>query len=349
VPNATHLAADHAAAPTAESDHILVYASQRQPSHILSYVDQIVGIEGTPTPGVELRFFEGKLPHTDMDVVHLHRSSVLLGKGSRWKRLARMADFVLQARRRKIAVVRTLTPADVNGQGGRLRQAANLLLDQVTTSYVVLDETTRTPRSRPVTVIPHAHYRERFLGYPRSETVPGRVLRIGAALPKNTAGALGGLLLTETPGLTLRVVGKPAEGGTFRLKALAERDPERVSVLLEKISDGSTVQEITAAELVLVPKVTELEDMQVLYLALSLDRPVLVPATELTRRLAEKVGPGWVTLYDGTLGPETVDAAVAGLRATPPTGSPQLDAPDLEATSEMYLKVFREAAAAVQR
>ncbi|MEU4365349.1 hypothetical protein [Promicromonospora sp. NPDC023987] len=332
--------------PAAEHDQILVYASQRQPYHILSYIDQIVA--NKTTPGVEFRFFEGKLPHADMDVIHLHRSTVLFGKGSRWKRLAKMADFVLQAKRRKIAVVRTLSGADASGRGGRLRLAANRLLDQVTTSYIVLDEVTRTPKGRPVTLIPHAHYRERFLGYPRSAQVPGRLLRIAANLPKGVAPSLESFFLTETPGLSLRVVGKPT-AAYIGLKGMAARDPERVTLRLEHISDGSTVQEISAAELVLVPKVAELEDMQVLYMALSLDRPVLVPATELTRRLAKAVGAGWISLYEGGLTAEAIDSAVKGLRATPPSGSPQLDGPGLAETSEMYLKVFRDAAAAGRR
>lgn len=339
MPNVTH--------PAAERDQILVYASQRQPYHILSYIDQIVATEATP--GVEFRFFEGKLPHADMDVVHLHRSTVLFGKGSRWKRLAKLADFVLQAKRRKIAVVRTLSGADASGTGGRMRQAANRLLDQVTTSYIVLDEATRTPKGRPVTLIPHAHYRERFLGYPRSAQVPGRLLRIAPSLPKGGTKALGNFLLTETPGLSLRVVGKPAAGVHIGLKGMAAHDPERITLLLETVSDGTTVQEVSAAELVLLPKVAELEDMQVLYLALSLDRPVLAPATDLTRRLADKVGAGWITLYEDGLTAEAIDSAVTSLRATPPSGSPQLDGPDLEGTSEMYAKVFREAAAAGRR
>jgi beta-1,4-mannosyltransferase len=311
VPNLTHPATDLAV----ERDQILIYASQRQPYHILSYIDQIVGNEATPD--VEFRFFEGKLPHADMDVIHLHRSTVLFGKGSRWKRLAKLADFVLQAKRHKIAVVRTLSGADASGKG--------------------------------VTLIPHAHYRERFLGYPRSAQVPGRLLRIAPVLPKGVAPSLSNFFLTETPGLTLRVVGKPLSGAYIGLKGMAARDPERVTLLLETISDGSTVQEVTAAELVLLPKVAEIEDMQVLYLALSLDRPVLAPATDLTRRLADKVGAGWITLYEGPLTAEAIDSAVTSLRATPPSGSPQLDGPDLEGTAKMYAKVFREAAAAGRR
>ncbi|MFE7506781.1 hypothetical protein [Promicromonospora sp. NPDC057488] len=346
MPNVTHPAADPAAERD-QRDKIVVFASQRQPYHIVSYIDQIVGNEATP--GVEFRYFEGKLPHAHMDVVHLHRSSVLLGKGSRWKRLAKMADFVLQARRRKIAVVRTISGADASGQGGRLRQAANRLLDQVTTSYVVLDETTRAPKGRPVTLIPHAHYRERFLGYPRSAQVPGRLLRISPNLPKGVAPALENFFSTETPGLTLRVVGKPAAGAYIGLKGMAARDADKITLLLETISEGATVQEVTAAELVLLPKVAEIEDMHVLYTALSLDRPVLVPASDLTRRLAKKVGAGWITLYDGPLTAETIDSAVTSLRATPPAGSPELDAPDLEETVKMYAKVFQDAAAASRR
>lgn len=346
VPNVTHPAAEPAVVPATERDQILVYASQRQPYHILSYIDQIVGNESTP--GVDFRFFEGKLPHADMDVVHLHRSSVLLGRGSRWKRLAKMADFVLQAKRRRIAVVRTLSGADASGRGGRLRRAANLLLDQVTTSYIVLDATTRAPKRRPVTLIPHAHYRERFLGYPRSAQVPGRLLRISPNLPKGVAPSLENFFLTETPGLSLRVVGRPT-ATYIGLKGMAARDPEKVTLLLETISDGSAVQEVSAAELVLLPKVNELEDMQVLYMALSLDRPVLVPATDLTRRLAKTVGTGWIHFYEGSLSAEAIDAAVTGLRAAPPSGSPQLDGADLQETAGMYAKVFQDAAAAVRR
>ena len=57
--------------------------------------------------------------------------------------------------------------------------------------------------------------------------------------------------------------------------------------------------------------------MRAALLALSLDRPVLVPANPVNDRLAEEVGPVWVQRYAGALTAEVLTSALAAVRSGP--------------------------------
>lgn len=57
-------------------------------------------------------------------------------------------------------------------------------------------------------------------------------------------------------------------------------------------------------------------------LALSLNRPVLVPRNEANEALAEEVGPGWVYMYDGELDGDVLLGALWQVRNVPRTQMP---------------------------
>jgi beta-1,4-mannosyltransferase len=116
-----------------------------------------------------------------------------------------------------------------------------------------------------------------------------------------------------------------------------------VSTRLELLSDGAQVQEIDAAELVVVPQIESLATLQLVFLALSLDRPVLARRTEALAALAGAVGPGWLHLSDGPITAEAVDRAYTSLRQER-TERPCLDGRDLVTTQGAYAAVFRDAA-----
>ena len=114
------------------------------------------------------------------------------------------------------------------------------------------------------------------------------------------------------------------------------------------IARPELVTEITAAELVLLPTPVSLDDFTTLFLTLSLDRPVVVPATPTTRQLAERLGPGWVHCLAGPLTAERVDDAIAAVRGTHRDPHPDLDGRDPATVAARYEEVFRSAAERVR-
>ncbi len=279
------------------------------------------------------------MPWRQTDVVHLHRLNPLLGpRVSGPKRVLIVAAVAVLLKRHRIALVRTVHGARSPGLVATL---SNWILDRVTTSFVALDGTTSVPRGRAVTIIPHGHHRDRFIGYPRAEQVPDRVLCIAPVPPgRDLEGPLQDL--TSPSGLPLRVVGEASielSGLTGQAAGATE-----AGTRVERVSDGALVAEMSAAGLVVVPRVTELEDISLLLLALSVDRPVLVPDTEMTRRLSDEVGAAWVHRYAGELTAESLDAARQALRAKPAAGRPNLDGRDPGDTAARYAEVFRAAA-----
>lgn len=314
----------------------------RPPAPTVRYVDQVVG-DGSPS--LQFRFGGIRvLSWRQTDVVHLHRLNPLLGpRVSGPKRVLMMAAVAVLLKRHRIALVRT-----VHGprSPGLIAALSNWFLDRATTSFVVLDGATSVPRGRPVTVIPYGHYRDRFLGYPRAEQVPDRVFCIAPVTPgRDLEGPLQDF--TTPSGIPLRVAGEASTelSGLTGQVAVATESGKRA----ERVSDGALVTEMSAAGLVVVPRVAELEDLSLLLLALSLDRPVLVPDTESTRQLADEVGSAWVHRYPGELTTAALDAATQALRTNPPTGRPNLDGRDPGDTSARYAELFRAAAAKAGR
>lgn len=207
--------------------------------------------------------------------------------------------------------------------------------------FVGFDETAAPPRSGRFTVIPHAHFRDRFVGYPRAALVPGRVLCMSRTqLGPHVDATVRAIHAAQTPGVTGRFAGRVSGGVADRLTALCAQHPAKASTRLDVMSDGAQVQEIDAAELVLAPGSGSLEHLQVVFLALSLGRAVLVNRTDATARLADDTGEGWVHFYDDVVTGEDIDAALAATRAAP-TSRPRLDGRDLGTVGIAYADMFR--------
>jgi beta-1,4-mannosyltransferase len=229
---------------------------------------------------------------------------------------------------------------------GRIQRLANRVLDRATTTFVVLDDSSASPDAARTTVIPHPHYRDRYVGYPRAAMVRGRVLCVSAGeLPSQAADLLAIPRVTDTAGVTIRLAGIAAGALQEFARSAVAQHSATVSTRFERLSDGAQVQEIDAAEIVVLPKVESLTDLQLVFLVLSLDRPVLVPRTAATSRLAEQMGPGWVHVTDGPITAEVVDEVFAAIRGSNRAERPALDGRDLAATHAAYESVFRSAAA----
>ncbi|MEV7608316.1 hypothetical protein AB0N61_02435 [Microbacterium sp. NPDC089320] len=324
----------------------VVQEVHRPTAPLLRYIDQIVG---SGSEYVEFRFSQGVLTRFDIDILHVADENLghLLGTPDLDAPTSPLAAAALVRNLRKhdIALVRTLSRASSETPGGRSARWTRSLLDKATEAFIVFDESTPTPDAGKTTLIPHAHYRDRFIGYPRAALVRNRILSIAAAeLPAATAELLGITRAANTAGLELRVVGSAAPALMRAIESEAARHPRHLSARLEALSDGAQVQEIDAAELTIVPETRSIEDYQTLFLVLSLDRPVLTPGTEAMKRLAQEVGPEWLHLSDGPVTADALDLALARVRAIPAGARPNLDGRSLQATQNAYGVLFEDAA-----
>lgn len=333
---------------TETSPTLIVQETARPPAPVLRYIDQVVG---TPQPDIEFRFSQGVLTRFDVDVVHVAESNLDLLLGTRGatapQRLLATLALARNLVRHRIALVRTLDDTHRRGPKRRVGRLARRALDRATAAFVVLDESTYTPDPTRTTMIPHPHYRDRFVGYPRGQQTAGRMLCVSPGnLPAEAQAFFALPRLTTTPGATLRLAGVARQSLEEPIRSALARHSATISARLERLSDAAQVQEIDDAELVLVPCVTSLHDLQLVFLALSLDRAVLTPHTEAMARLAEVVGPGWIHLSDGPITAEAVDDAFDSLRDPRRAEHPDLDGRDLATTHGAYAAVFRAATAA---
>jgi beta-1,4-mannosyltransferase len=285
------------------------------------------------------------------DVLHLHWPEVLLRSPGRGKALARKAATTLVLgvlRARRIAVVRTLHNPRPHEQPPPIDRVVLRGLDRATTRWIRLNPFTTGPDPGRTTTILHGHYRE-WYGPSVGASVPGRLLCFGLLRPyKGVESLLAAFAELDDPSVSLRIVGS-ATTADLRDAVLgaASVDP-RVTARLEYVDDPTLRGEIAAAELVVLPY-RELHNSGAALLALSLDRPVLLPASEPTSALADEVGPGWVQGYSGELTGASLGRAMARSRDADRAGRPDLSRREWTEAGSRHRDVYLSAVDDVRR
>ena len=318
--------------PGSDEPAITVQLSLSPPNGTTRYVDQVVG--GAP-PQVTFEFFtwqralRGAL-RGRYDVFHVHWPELIVRDDRRLRAfLQRRALAALMAliRMRRIAIVRTLHNLRPHEEGHSAEARVLDALDRRTDLFIKLNPTTPTPQGSEAVTIPHGHYRDRFAGTPVPESVPGRILHFGLIRRyKGVETLLSVFRSLDRPDLQLRIVGRPSGG----LRDVIEREQAldaRITSCLRFVEDQVLVEEIGRAELVVLPY-REMHNSGAILVALSLDRPVLVPHTPSNAALAEEVGPGWVYMYEGELRAETLADTIGAVRARAAGDIPRLDGRD---------------------
>jgi beta-1,4-mannosyltransferase len=269
------------------------------------------------------------------DVFHVHWPEILLQGGTPARALARRMLFRLlltRLRRRRTAVVRTVHNVRSHESAPRRDQRLLRWFDQRTTLWIRLNPFTPLPAGALERTIPHGDYRDWFSVHPPGIPVPGRLLYFGLIRPYKGVEALVDSFrqlgddapANVTPSvlagvaLTLRIVGSPQTSELAQHLQLAAHDDPRIEFVLRHATDAELADAIGAAELVVLPY-AEMHNSGAALLALSLDRPVLVPRNVATSALAEEVGVDWVLTYDRPLSAEVLADALARTRR--PRGS----------------------------
>ncbi|MEW1835802.1 hypothetical protein [Microbacterium sp. NPDC079995] len=293
---------------------------------------------------LDYRYSQGVLTSFDVDVVHVaepHLDMLLGTKGAApYQRVLASSIFVRNLRRNKISLVQTLWN-ESKSEEGRMTRIARRILDKATDAFIVFDASVNSPNPKRTAVVPHAHFGDRFVGYPRRTKISGRVACLAHGyLPLAAKGLLGISRVTDAD-VTLRLAGAATKNLSNAITSAVAERPTRVSARLERLSDAALVQEITTAELVVLPRLETLEDLQMVFFALSMDRPVLTVRSPSLNALSASVGEGWLHLSESAITARDVDSALAASRQVSRTPSPNLAGRDLSTIRNQYETIFR--------
>ena len=328
---------------------IVVLHSLQPPDGTTKYVDHMV--DGA-APGVHLRFFSFKSAYRGgYDVLHVHWPELLVRDRRPWRAFAkrRALDVLLVLLRlRRVPIVWTAHNPEPHETWSAAERTSVARFERRVALEIRLNDETPVSAGRAAVTIPHGHYRSRFEALPLPASEPGRLLYFGIIRPYKGVDAL--LRAFEAlPGgdLTLRIVGDP-HAGQRELVEAAEAADHRVSSVLRYVDDDELVDDVGRAALVVLPYQERMGNSGSLLVALSLGRPVLVPASPVNAALAAEVGPGWVHQYDGELTAEVLAAAVR-TAARSGSGEPRLASRDLDEVGRQHAAAYERAITLVRR
>tara|TARA_R110002020_G_scaffold214865_6_gene422054 strand:+ start:9981 stop:12035 length:2055 start_codon:yes stop_codon:yes gene_type:complete len=279
------------------------------------------------------------------DVFHVHWPENLVGGHRRIGRVARRAHTTILCARLALTrtpVVRTWHNLERPEQLGRIDHALLDALDRLTVLRIRLNDST-DPGSHRVVTIPHGHYRDWFSAFERARPTPGRIAYAGLVRSyKGVDDLIRAFTSTNRPDVSLAITGKPLDHAHGEaLRALAHGD-DRVSFDLRYVDEADLVHALSSSELVALPY-RHLHNSGAVLAALSLDRPVLVPDTEVTRRLAREVGDDWVIRYSGDVDGATLLSSLDRAHTLANRPGPDLSLRSWETAGTDHRAAFRAA------
>jgi beta-1,4-mannosyltransferase len=223
------------------------------------------------------------------------------------------------------------------------------LFDRWTSYGIAINAHTEPPVGLPTAVILHGHYRDWFARFPQSGSVPGRLAYFGLIRPyKGVEDLIAAFRGLPDDGLSLTVSGKPRTPElTGELRAGAAGD-DRITLELEYVSDERLAARVSEAELVVLPY-REMHNSGAALAALSMSRPVLLPANAVNVELGDEMGPGWVLTYDGDPTTEVLRQGLAELAATERSPEPNLSRREWSETGRRHVEAYAEARRLVRR
>jgi GT2 family glycosyltransferase len=330
------------------SDAELVVLESVDPPHSMTnpYITQL--IDSLPAD-VQPRFFSWRTALLGRyDVLHVHWPDAFLYGRDPARTMLRACLFLAMLLRIRLtgrAVVRTLHNVTPHEAVSWWRAPLLRLCDRWSSVWITLSDHVHPPGDAPTVIIPHGHYRQWFARRERSATVPGRLAFVGLIRRYKGVDSLARAFAETTdPDLELHIVGRVDDIDTGRVLADAADADHRLTFLDSYVADDELVRELTEAELVVLPFRTTTNSGSLL-LALSLDRPVLVPRSDVVLALAAEVGDGWVLTYDGELTASTLTDALERVRQHPPRDRPDLSRRDWDELGRRHEEAFRVAVA----
>lgn len=290
------------------------------------------------------------------DVIHFQWPEKLVSADSKSKAAMKrllMRLVIARARRTRTAIVVTVhnlaAHEGMDKAGGRVLDRLNA----ATSRWVLLNGSADLPLpAERCVMIPHGHYRStinnRVFPSPHPETLLyfGLIRRY-----KNTTLLVQSYTESELPlaGVALRVVGKPYDDVRAReIEDAIAASEVPIESTIEALPEDALHDAIRSAGLVVLPYESMYNSGAVL-LALSLDRPVLVPNTSATREMQAEFGADWIVLFDGPLDAGKLASGYREYEAGHATRSPlAMTARDWDRLGERYLEVYEAAVGEVR-
>ncbi|NQX15654.1 glycosyltransferase family 4 protein [Rathayibacter sp. VKM Ac-2857] len=302
-----------------------------------------------------------------VDVVHLHWPDLTFLSGvRRYRIVARLVFFFAFLRVARLRGTRLIwTAHNVTSHEERgtpfLRNWYRRLLTENLDAIVCLSEEGVTAMRRsypelaavPAFVTPHGHYRQDYdFSASRAEARAELgldpdarlVVSVGQIRPyKNVPTLIERFRDREDDGTLLAIAGNPARGPLRGVIEEAAAGDERIRLELSFLSDERMALWLRASDLVVLPY-SAIQNSGSAILAVSADRPVLVPDLGAMHELAALVGPDWVRLYDGAFDTAALDGALAWLdeRTVADDASADLSALEWDAIARATIAVYRD-------
>ena len=281
------------------------------------------------------------------DVFHVHWPEILVEGRDRPRRLARrvlLALLLLRWTLTRTAVVRTAHNLSPHARQDRVASALLRAVDRRTRGYVRLNDATPVPAGLPVRTVAHGHYRDWYADVARPAREAGRAAFVGLVKPYKDVARLVTVFREAAhrqPWAALEVAGRPADAAIeAEVRAAAAGQP-RVTLRLQHLEDAELAAVLGRASLVVLPY-RELHNSGAALLALSLDRPVLLPDTGTTAALAAEVGEEWVLRFEGELTADRLLAALRQADGLPQDARPDLGAREWTSAGREHLALYRE-------
>jgi beta-1,4-mannosyltransferase len=200
-------------------------------------------------------------------------------------------------------------------------------------------------------VIPHGHYRQAYpatidpirardaMGIAPAQTV--LLFFGGVSSYKNVPHLINTFRDASLPDTIMLISGRPQRRHRPLVETAAGTD-RRIKLDLRRIPTNEVQLLFSAADLVVLP-FSDIMHSGSAMLALSFDRPVLVPARGSLPELQMRVGSEWVRTYDGELTAAILKDAAAWAKAANRDSRPDLSCFDwpqiVEATIELYSRL----------
>jgi glycosyltransferase involved in cell wall biosynthesis len=293
-----------------------------------------------------VHFSWGRALTGSYDVFHLHWPEWLLRGRSTPRSAMRGVLFgalLVRLRVTRRPLVRTLHNLEPHDAVSSLQRFLIRWSERWTTLWIVLNRSIEPPSAAPREHIPLGHLRDWHAAAPPPSSGTRRFLFFGyVRAAKGVDALLAAFDELHDPTAQLRIAGSGADSATAAAihEAIA-RDP-RVSASLEFLSDEQLREEVRGCEVVVAPfaRVTNSGSVMV---ALSLDRPVLVPDVAPMRELAEEVGDDWVMRYQGRLSAHDLGQALERCAGRPAADRPDLSRREWADIGRRHLLAFERA------
>jgi beta-1,4-mannosyltransferase len=298
----------------------------------------------------------------DGEIFHVHWPELWLGRHSLPVAAAKIKAFLnLIDRMRERGVKLIWTAHNLHAHEHRHPKLEHWFWHQFVSrvdSYVTLTEggliAARNRFAALVSVpgfaIPHGHYRDVYPCRPQTgeRGVLGIspdakvILSFGAIRRyKNIPHLAECFRRMQSTDVNLIIAGRPSDGIDRDVRQACADDP-KIRQDLREIPGDEVFLYFRAADLVALAY-TDVLNSGTALLALSFDRPILAPACGAMLELRDQIGPEWVHIYKGELGPDVLRSALHWALFAPRPARAPLDHLSWDAIADQTLRVYHAA------